>query len=47
MTRGQYVNGEREATAWDVIEYAAPAGEKQEVVQRVMSTVRTAEPALR
>ncbi|MFG6200785.1 hypothetical protein [Nonomuraea sp. JJY05] len=36
-----------EATAWDVIEYAAPVGEKQEVAQRVMSTVRAAEPALR
>lgn len=36
-----------EAAAWAVIEYAAPVGEKQEIVQRVMSRVRAVEAALR
>ena len=35
-----------EAAAWAVIEYAAPVGEKQEIVQRVMSRVRAVEAAL-
>ncbi|MEU7860224.1 DJ-1/PfpI family protein [Nonomuraea sp. NPDC049141] len=35
-----------EAAAWGVIEYAAPVGEKQEIVQRVMSRVRAVEAAL-
>ncbi|MFD1536920.1 DJ-1/PfpI family protein [Nonomuraea guangzhouensis] len=35
-----------EAAAWAVIEYAAPVGEKQEIVQRVMSRVRAIEAAL-
>ena len=34
------------AAAWAVIEYAAPVGEKQEIVQRVMSRVRAVEAAL-
>jgi transcriptional regulator GlxA family with amidase domain len=36
-----------EAAARAAIEYAAPVGEKQEWVQRVMSTVGAVEPALR